>query len=70
MNEIVEFYQQQAKIELSTLPWLAHLQAKAMTQLRNYGFPTRHDEEWKYTRLDALLKQPFTQQNIWDRGIS
>jgi Fe-S cluster assembly protein SufD len=59
MNEILEFYQEQAKKGLSTVPWLAQLQSKASTNLNRRGFPTRHDEEWKYTNVDALLKQSF-----------
>ncbi|KTD65945.1 Fe-S cluster assembly protein SufD [Legionella shakespearei] len=66
MNEILEFYQQQAKEQLSTLPWLAQLQTKALAHLNRSGFPTRHDEEWKYTLVDALLKQPFT----WQRAAT
>lgn len=63
MKEILEFYQEQAKVGLSTVPWLAQLQSKASTNLSSFGFPTRHDEEWKYTNVDALRKQPFTQTN-------
>lgn len=59
MNEILDFYQQQASASLSTIPWLAQLQSKALADLQQRGFPGRHDEEWKYTRVDALLKQPF-----------
>lgn len=59
MNEILDFYQQQASASLSTIPWLAQLQSKALADLQERGFPGRHDEEWKYTRVDALLKQPF-----------
>jgi len=60
MSEILEFYDQQAKSALSELPWLASLQASALSELHRTGFPTRQDEEWKYTPVDALLKNPFT----------
>lgn len=60
MNEILDFYQQQATARLSTIPWLAQLQSKALAKFSCLGFPGRHDEDWKYTRVDALLKQPFT----------
>lgn len=63
MNEILDFYQQQAAASLSTIPWLAELQSKALTDLNHHGFPDRHNEEWKYTRVDALLKQSFTPYN-------
>jgi Fe-S cluster assembly protein SufD len=63
MNEILDFYQQQAKANLSTIPWLAQLQSKALTDLGCLGFPKRQDEEWKYTSVDTLLKQPFNLLN-------
>lgn len=59
MSEILNFYQQQA--HLSPKPWLAALQSQALAQLGAQGFPTRRDEEWKYTQTDALLKHSFTQ---------
>ncbi|PWY57572.1 Fe-S cluster assembly protein SufD [Legionella qingyii] len=59
MSEILDFYQQRAKASLSTLPWLAQLQTKALRDLNRHGFPTRHDEDWKYTSVDALLNQSF-----------
>lgn len=66
MSEILEFYQQQAKASLSTLPWLAQLQTKALMDLNRHGFPTRHNEEWKYTGVDVLLNQPFMLSNDTD----
>lgn len=60
MNEILDFYQEQAKAGKSTIPWLAQMQSKALDKLSRHGFPTRHDEEWKYTLVDTLLKQSFS----------
>jgi Fe-S cluster assembly protein SufD len=60
MNDKLDFYQQQAT--LSTTPWLATLQTKALTKFHHYGFPTRKDEEWKYTAVDGLLKHSFIKQ--------
>ncbi|KTC85879.1 MULTISPECIES: Fe-S cluster assembly protein SufD [Legionella] len=62
MSEVIDFYQQQAKQELSTIPWLAELQAKGLRELLHRGFPTRHQEDWKYTVVDTLLQQRFIQQ--------
>ena len=59
MSEILDFYQQQAKTGISTFPWLAQLQSKALNELKRIGFPNRRDEEWKYTPVDVLLKQLF-----------
>jgi Fe-S cluster assembly protein SufD len=63
MNETLEFYQEQTKNRLSTLPWLAHMQKEAAADLKRCGFPTRHNEEWKYTQVEALLKQNFLHRN-------
>ena len=59
MSEILDFYQQQAQASLSTLPWLAQLQTEALNNFNRCGFPTRHDEDWKYTNVDALSNQTF-----------
>ena len=44
-----------------TQPWLAALREAAMQQFLAMGFPTRHDEDWKYTRVAPIEKGPFTQ---------
>lgn len=61
MNEILDYYQQQAKSGLSQIPWLAQLQSKALTDLKRRGFPTRYNEEWKYTLVEPLLEHQFVQ---------
>jgi Fe-S cluster assembly protein SufD len=40
-------------------PWLARLRARALDEFAQQGFPTRHDEEWKYTSLAAFEQQAF-----------
>lgn len=61
MSELLDFYKQQAQEGMSTIPWLAALQAKGLQELARFGgFPSRHDEEWKYTSVDTFLQQPFT----------
>lgn len=59
MNDLVDLYQQQATARVSTTPWLAKLQTNALADFQRLGFPTRHNEEWKYTSVDAFLKQSF-----------
>lgn len=60
MSDILDFYQQQASAQFSEVPWLAHLQEKALTDFSRMGFPNTHQEDWKYTRLDAFLEHPFS----------
>jgi Fe-S cluster assembly protein SufD len=66
MKEILDFYQQQAAMNASRVPWLAQLQSKALADLTRYGFPRRQDEEWRYSSVDPLLKQPF---NLVDQEL-
>ncbi|KTD20695.1 Fe-S cluster assembly protein SufD [Legionella londiniensis] len=59
MIDVLEFYQKQALAGLSDIPWLKRLQHGALTDFTRIGFPGRHDEEWKYTSVDAFLRQRF-----------
>lgn len=63
MSEITEFYQQQVQQQtangLADIPWLLNLKKDALADFRRIGFPTRKDEEWKYTSVDAFSKQRF-----------
>ena len=63
MNTSVEFYQKQAQAALSAIPWLAQMQTQALDELVRCGFPSRHDEEWKYTTVDNLVQQNFLEAN-------
>ena len=60
MNAILDFYKQQAHGALSSIPWLARMQSEALAEFSRSGFPTRHDEEWKYTSVDTLVQQNFS----------
>ena len=42
------------------LPWLADLREAAMRRFLAKGFPTLHDEDWKYTSVGALEKGGFS----------
>jgi Fe-S cluster assembly protein SufD len=59
MSGLLEFYQEQASSNLSTLPWLAKLQVSALRDFERYGFPGRKEENWKYTAMDSFLQQRF-----------
>lgn len=57
------FYQTQAKSLFSDIPWVAERQSEALYILAEKGFPTIKDEDWKYTKLDALWQENFTLQH-------
>ena len=42
-----------------TVPWLELVRNGAMERFELLGFPTVHEEEWKYTNLAPLAKQNF-----------
>ncbi|HSK63383.1 MAG TPA: Fe-S cluster assembly protein SufD [Pyrinomonadaceae bacterium] len=42
-----------------TVPWLELVRSSAMDRFEQLGFPTVHDEEWRYTNLASLAKQSF-----------
>jgi Fe-S cluster assembly protein SufD len=42
-----------------TVPWLELVRSSALDRFEQLGFPTVHDEEWKYTNLATLAKQSF-----------
>lgn len=56
MNDVLKFYEQQCP---SVLPEFRELQAKGLAHFLDQGFPTRHDEDWKYSAPDLFLKQRF-----------
>ncbi len=41
------------------LPWLNRIRSTALEAFAQNGFPTRHDEEWKYTSVSAFEKHAF-----------
>lgn len=41
------------------VPWLAHVRGAALDDFAQRGFPTKRDEEWKYTSVAAFESHPF-----------
>ncbi|MHB1172747.1 MAG: Fe-S cluster assembly protein SufD [Lacisediminihabitans sp.] len=39
--------------------WLVEARLAALEWVEEHGFPTRKDEDWKYTALDPILAVPF-----------
>ena len=60
MSELLDFYQQQVKSQFSSIPWVHGLQKKALVDFNRMGFPTRREEDWKYTVVDSFLQQRFS----------
>ena len=43
--------------------WLRQLRESAIERFQELGFPTTHNEDWKYTNLDPLISVPFQHEN-------
>lgn len=41
------------------LPWLRKLRRDAFARLCEVGFPTTHDEDWRFTNVSAIAQTPF-----------
>jgi Fe-S cluster assembly protein SufD len=41
------------------LPWLRELRENAFARFCEVGFPTTHDEDWRFTSVSAIAKTPF-----------
>jgi Fe-S cluster assembly protein SufD len=44
----------------STPPWLRKLREDAFALFCEKGFPTTHDEDWRFTNVAAIARTPFT----------
>ncbi len=40
-------------------PWLRELRRKAFAYFCEVGFPTTHDEDWRFTDISAISKTSF-----------
>ncbi|HEX4484954.1 MAG TPA: Fe-S cluster assembly protein SufD [Terriglobales bacterium] len=43
----------------NNLPWLKKLREDAFARFCETGFPTTHDEDWRFTNVAAIAKAPF-----------
>ena len=41
------------------LPWLRRLRDDAFARFCQTGFPTTHDEDWRFTNVSAIARTPF-----------
>tara|TARA_Y100000588_G_C14255122_1_gene925093 strand:+ start:1328 stop:2593 length:1266 start_codon:yes stop_codon:yes gene_type:complete len=59
MSEQLEFYSEQARQRQFNTTWLSDLQQKALDDFCRLGFPTKKNEEWKYTSTASFLQHEF-----------
>ena len=59
MSDLLDFYTVEGQRLSEDLPQISSLKARALADFTRLGFPTRRDEDWKYTATDAFAKQYF-----------
>jgi Fe-S cluster assembly protein SufD len=52
------------------LPWLRKLREHAFARFCEVGFPTTHDEDWRFTNVSAIAKTPFKLATLGSRSLS
>ena len=52
------------------LPWLRKLREDAFARFCETGFPTTHDEDWRFTSVAAIARTPFSLPGQYVAGLS
>ena len=50
-------------------PWMQELRERAFARFAEAGFPTRHDEEWRFTNVTPIARTTF-HRGEWDRLLA
>jgi Fe-S cluster assembly protein SufD len=52
------------------LPWLRKLREDGFARFCETGFPTTHDEDWRFTSVAAIARTPFSLPGQYAAGLS
>jgi Fe-S cluster assembly protein SufD len=58
-NYLESFQQFEESAAGHGLPWLRKLRSDAFARFCEVGFPTTHDEDWRFTNVSAIARTPF-----------
>ena len=50
---------EKAKLETRQPSWLFPIRKAAISRFAELGFPTTHDEDWRFTNVAPIAKLPF-----------
>lgn len=56
---VADFRAVEDRLPGAALPWLKRARGEALARFAAAGFPTTHDEDWKFTSVAAIEKQAF-----------
>ena len=57
-----DFRQQYVNGHSASPVWLQALRESAIGNFERLGFPNRNDEDWKYTSIEPIVRQPFERE--------
>lgn len=57
---LAQFAEAKSRLPGAALPWLREKREAAIARFAQRGFPTTRDENWKYTSVRPIEKQPFS----------
>ncbi|MDP3559907.1 MAG: Fe-S cluster assembly protein SufD [Legionellaceae bacterium] len=60
MSDVLSHYQRESQKSRETAPWIMQMQQRAESWLLQRGFPTRKEEDWKYSKLDNFIQQRYS----------
>ncbi|MGA2570758.1 MAG: Fe-S cluster assembly protein SufD [Terracidiphilus sp.] len=70
-NTYLEAYGELSALRQEREPvWLRQLREDAWQRFHAAGFPTTHDEDWRFTNLAALAKTPFQRAAGYSTAVS
>ena len=58
-NYLESFSEFEKLVAGHALPWLRKLRRDAFARFCEVGFPTTHDEDWRFTNVSAIAQTPF-----------
>jgi Fe-S cluster assembly protein SufD len=58
-NYLESFSEFEKFVAGQALPWLRELRRDAFARFCEVGFPTTHDEDWRFTNVSAIAQTPF-----------
>src|ERR1700722_19598557 len=59
---------EQSGLEAGQPSWVFPLRKAAMSRFSEMGFPTTHDEDWRFTNVAPIAKLPFRPVFDYARG--
>jgi Fe-S cluster assembly protein SufD len=67
---LANFAQFEREVAQNGQAWTQPLRKAAITRFAELGFPTTHDEEWKYTNVAPISRIPFQHAQKTARGLA